>query len=132
MSFLDNLENSLKTLEGREERDPRDAGRREEERSLALAAAPWAEKLKDGPFTEALLVEAARAGHKLRAKIYIAWLGTTLRLEMRERKLDLRPTPDGIVAAFIIEGGEQPARPVDLGGNPGVLLDAWIAAEPKP
>lgn len=131
MSFLDNLENSLKTLEGREEKDPRDAGRREEERSLALAAAPWAEKLKDGTFTEALLMEAARVGHKRRVKIYIAWLGTTLRLEMRERKLDLRPTPDGVVAAFIIDGAEQPARPVDLDGDPSVLLDAWIAAEPK-
>lgn len=130
MSFLDSLENNLKALESREERDPREGVRRQEERDRVLAEAPWAEKLKSGPFTEDLLLKATQAGHKLRAKVYIAWLGTSLRLEMRERKLSLRPTPDGIVAVFSINGVEQPAVPVDLARDPGDLLDAWIAATP--
>ena len=46
MSFLDNLENSLKSLESREERDPGERKRRESDRARALAAGPWADRLK--------------------------------------------------------------------------------------
>ena len=52
MSFLDNLENSLKSLESSEEAAEsrqREQDRRQSERSRALATAPWAEKLKNGP-----------------------------------------------------------------------------------
>ncbi len=46
MSFLDNLESSLKNLESQEERDPREHQRRQDERTRAVAVGPWAEQLK--------------------------------------------------------------------------------------
>ena len=59
MSFLDNLENSLKNLESSEEgKEERGRQQRERETQLAQAraAAPFAEELKKGPFTVALLL----------------------------------------------------------------------------
>ena len=59
MSFLDNLENDLKALENREERDPekikREQAQREADRAAALLRAPHAEALKTSPFTSDLL-----------------------------------------------------------------------------
>jgi len=128
MSFLDNLENTLKALEGRESEaaDPRAAERREAERAQALAAAPWAEKLKTEPYTQALLDGATLAGHRLRAKVYITWLGSTLRLEARGRKLELRATPDGVLAVFIEENAEVRSERLDLAGDPQELVNAWL------
>src|SRR5208337_986981 len=104
MSFLDNLENNLKSLESQEE--GKDAAERlqrarDSARASAQAAAPWAEELKKGPFTAELLKQAARIGFSMRTKVHVAWLGTTLRLEARERRLELRPTANGVVAAYL-------------------------------
>ena len=130
MSFLDNLENNLKSLESTEqgkddaarERKARDTARAE-----AQAAAPHAEALKKGPFTAELLKQATRVGFTLRIKIHLAWLGSTLRLEARERKLELRPTPTGIVAVYIEDGREARTEPLDLTTNPETLLRAWLS-----
>ena len=54
----------------------------------ALAAAPWSEELKKGPFTAELLKQATRIGFSLRMKVNIVWMGTTLRLERSERDSD--------------------------------------------
>ena len=126
MDFLDNLENSLKNLEAREERDPRADKRQGEERARTLAAAPWAEQLKNSGFTKDLLDKAAATGHRLRTKIYIAWLDTTLRLEAKDRKLDLVPMPDGIRANFIEPNGEVAHRAVDLNSDPQDLVGEWL------
>ena len=61
--------------------------------------APFAEQLKKSAFTVEILRHAARVGHSLRTKVHVAWLGNTLRLEARDRRLELRPTANGIVAA---------------------------------
>lgn len=132
MSFLDNLESTLKNLESREERDPSAHARRESERARTLAVAPWAERLKESPYTRQLMDEAAVAGHRIRAKVYMAWLGTTLRLEARGRKLELRPTAEGIVAVFLENNEEVSSEPVDLNGNPQTLLNKWLAEEQRP
>jgi hypothetical protein len=126
MGFLDNLENSLKALESREERDPGELQRREDERERILAAAPWAEKLKGSPYTQQLFEQAAIAGHRLRTKVYMAWLDTTLRLEAKGRRLELQPTPDGIVAAFIEPDGTSKTQPLELSGDPAELLGKWL------
>lgn len=126
MGFLDNLENSLKSLESREERDPAQHQRREQDRALALAAAPWAEKLKDSDYTKKLFDEAAVEGHRLRTKIYMAWLDSTLRLEAKGRRLELRPTPEGILAAYVEPDGEVTLEPVDLQSEPQLLLRKWL------
>ena len=126
MDFLDNLENSLKNLEAREERDPAAEKRRGEERARSLAAAPWAEQLKNSAFTQALFEKAALTGHRLRTKIYISWLETTLRLEARGRRLDLEPTPEGISANFVEPDGKTTRKNIDLNGDPEDLLRSWL------
>src|SRR5579883_2478241 len=92
MSFLDNLENNLKNLESREEGGgaAEQQRQRERARAAALAAAPYAEELKKGPFTAELLKQAARVGFEKRTKVHVAWLGSTLRLEVRERSEERR------------------------------------------
>jgi hypothetical protein len=126
MGFLDNLENSLKNLESRDERDSGEQERRAEERARAAEAAPWAAQLKTADYTKQLLDEAAIEGHKIRTKIYMAWLDSTLRLEARGRRLELRPTASGIVADFIEPDGMSRSQPVDLNGNPQTLLSEWL------
>ena len=129
MGFLDNLENSLKNLESRDERDYGEQDRRAEERARAAEAAPWAAQLKTAAYTKRLLDQAAIAGHKLRTKIYMAWLESTLRLEARGRRLELRPTASGIMADFIEPDGTTRSQPVDLSGNPETLLSEWLQTQ---
>ena len=127
MGFLDNLEDNLKSLERQDERDGSAHERREAERVDALAVAPWAEKLKTSPFTTELMNKAVEAGHHIRTKVYMAWLGTTLRLEARGRKLELRPAADGVNAVFMEGLDEIKSRTVDLSGDPGELVREWLA-----
>jgi hypothetical protein len=131
MGFLDNLENDLKNLEnagqGREGAE-REQKARQQARADAQAAAPHAEALKSSPFTSELLKQAARVGFAMRTKVHIAWLGSTLRLEARERRLELRPTASGVVAAYIEGGSEVRTEPLDLGGNPEEFVRAWLSA----
>ena len=131
MSFLDNLENNLKNLETAEQnRDERERRNREQNasRAQALAEAPWAEELKGGVFTEELLKQATRIGFSMRTKVNILWIGTTLRLEARERRLELRPTAEGIVAAYLEGGQEQRSEPLDLKSDPAELVRGWLSA----
>jgi hypothetical protein len=129
MSFLDNLENNLKSLESREEgNDTAEQQRRarERDRAEAQAAAPYAEELKKSPFTSELLKQAARVGFEKRTKIHVAWLGSTLRLEARERRLELRPTGAGVKAVYIESGQEVRSEPANLNGNAEELIRAWL------
>lgn len=126
MSFLDNLESSLKNLESQEERDPNAHKRRMDDRAKALAVGPWAEKLKSSPYTEKLFDEAALAGHRLRTKVYMSWLDSNLHLEAKGRKLELRPTPDGIVAIFLEPDGETRTEALDLESEPADLIRRWL------
>jgi hypothetical protein len=132
MSFLDNLENSLKTMETREERDGNESRRRDSDRKRALAAAPWAEQLKTADYTKQLFEKSAIAGHRIRAKIYIAWVGTTLRLEARGRILELQPTAGGIVAKYVNRDGLEVQTPIDLASDPQLLLNQWLDGEKAP
>src|SRR5260370_23940306 len=122
MSYSDNLENNLKALESQQERDPNEHLKRQEQRNRVLAVAPWGEKLKESSFTEDVMVYATRAAFGVRAKCHITWLQTTLRLEVREKRLELRPTPDGILAAFLENGSEVRSEPLDLAGNSQELV----------
>jgi hypothetical protein len=130
MSFLDDLENNLKSLEsseqGREDKE-RAQRARENELARAQAAAPFADQLKNGPYTAELLKQAARVGFSLRTKVHIAWLGTSLRLEAREKRLELRPTAAGIVAVYIENGQETRSEALDLNGVPEDLVRGWLA-----
>jgi len=129
MSFLDDLENNLKSLESSEE-GKEDAARqqraRENERASARAVAPFAEELKKGPFTAELLKQATRIGYSQRVKVHIAWLGTTLRLEARDRRLELRPTAAGVVAVYLEGNRETRIETLDLKANPEELVRNWL------
>ena len=131
MSFLDNLENNLKSLESQEEGKEsaeRQQRAREQQRANAQAIAPYAEQLKQSPFTAGLLTQAARVGHAMRTKVHVAWLGTTLRLEARERRLELRPTAQGIAAVYLEDGREIRTIPLDLESDPESLVKQWLSA----
>jgi hypothetical protein len=113
MSFLDNLENNLKALESREEKDPekvkRDQEQREAERSAALRRAPYAEALKNSPFTMELLTQCRSIGHGQRVLVQFTWIGESLRLDAKTKRMELTPTPEGITAVFS-SGGMETGR----------------------
>ncbi|HLH17173.1 MAG TPA: hypothetical protein VKX45_08125 [Bryobacteraceae bacterium] len=129
MSFLDNLENNLKNLESREEGGgaAEQQRQRERARAAALAAAPYAEELKKGPFTAELLKQAARVGFEKRTKVHVAWLGSTLRLEVRERRLELRPGENGVQAVYLEDGRETRSEPLDLASSAEELVRRWLS-----
>lgn len=130
MGFLDNLESSLKSLEGNQERETgaQDRQRRQDERSQALKVAPNAEALKKSSFTSELLMHAVRIGHGLRVKVNMVWVGTTLRLDARDFRLELQPTADGIQAVMSRSGEELSHHAIDLQAtNPDELAREWLA-----
>ena len=133
MSFLDNLENNLKALESREERDPeslaRETAAREAARALALQIAPYAEALRNGPFKDGLLTACRDIGHRRRILVRPVWLDSTLRLEAGARRLELRPTPSGVLAVSFIEGKELESTPIDLSSDPAIVAERWLAVE---
>jgi len=122
MSFLDNLEDNLKALESLEPGGIDDSKRREADRERALASAPWAERLKTGPCVQSLMRELTRAGFSRRTKVNFTWLGATFRIEAREVRLELEPTPTGVVAVF-----PDHRAPLDLEQKPDPLIQEWLA-----
>jgi hypothetical protein len=130
MSFLDNLENDLKALESRTERDPqalaRQAAAREAARSAALEIAPYAEALRNGPFKDGLLTACRDIGHRSRILVRPVWVDSTLRLEAGTKKLELRPTPSGVLAVFFDGDRQQESTPVDLSSDPVKVAEKWL------
>ncbi|MCC6585941.1 MAG: hypothetical protein IT168_04410 [Bryobacterales bacterium] len=131
MSFLDNLENNLKALERAEEADPEQQKRLREaraaERDLAQKLAPLAEALKSGPFTDELLRACRTIGHRMRTMVRVTWIDSTLRLEAREKRLELSPAAEGVVAKYFKDGAEERQESVDLQGNASEFAERWLA-----
>jgi hypothetical protein len=126
MSFLDSLENNLKALESLEAGGLDESKRRQADRELAVASAPWAERLKNGPYAQALIQQSIRAGYSRRMKVHLAWIGTTLRLEARGLHLELRPAAAGVDAVFLDAGNETRRARIDLAGSPEALVSIWM------
>jgi len=131
VSFLDNLENNLKALESREEKDPeklqRDRARKEAERDAALLRAPHVEALKNSAFTSELLTQCRTIGHTQRVLVRFTWIGETLRLEAKEKRMELVPTPEGIEAVLSSDGRETAREMVDPKKNdPATLARRWL------
>lgn len=133
MSFLDNLENNLKAMESRTERDPealaREAAGREAARSVALQIAPYAEALRNGPFKDKLLTACREIGHRRRILVRPVWIESTFRLEAGSKKLELRPTPEGVLAVLSEGGTERESMPIDLSAEPVKLAEKWLGRE---
>jgi hypothetical protein len=128
MSFLDSLENNLKALESREEGGIASAKSRDHERSKAKAEAPWAERLRNDPWTHKLMQDVTRAGFQRRTKVNLLWMGNTLRMEARRLRLELRPETDGIVAVYLNGQEESQRERVDLKEDPGGLVARWMTS----
>lgn len=92
-----------------------------------------ADELRKGKFTTDLLSEVTRLSHGLRTKVYLSWIGSTLRLQAREHRLELTPTPDGVVAATFVNQKQTGSHNVDLKKSPKPLAEKWLAAVgPRP
>ena len=133
MGFLDNLENAVKSMEAREPPDPLDEQRRRDHQDQARIAAPYAEELRNGPFSAALMNFIADLSFDYRTKVMIAWIDTTLRFEARGHRLELRPTKNGIISVFLNGPEEIRTAPVTAKTNPEKLAREWLATVgPRP
>lgn len=131
MGFLDDLENNLKALENREERDPekvrREQERREADRAAALLRAPHLDALRHSPFTEELLTECRAAGRGQKVLVRFTWIGETLRLDAQARRMELVPTADGIMAVFSVNGEETGRARLDpAADDAAALAKRWL------
>jgi hypothetical protein len=133
MSFLDSLENNLKALESREEKDPeklrREQEQREADRAAALLRAPHAEALQKSPYTSELLTQCRVIGHGQRVLVQFTWLGEVLRLDAKAKRLELRPTATGIEAHFFLDGEAKGTELVDLAGSAEAFARRWLTQE---
>lgn len=128
MSFLDNLENNLKALENRDERDlGRERAAQQARKQEALQLAPVADALKQSPFTGELIAACRALGHARRLMVRPAWIESTFRLEAGPRRLDLQPTPAGVWAVFSENGAETSRQPVDLSSSAQKLAEQWLS-----
>ena len=133
MSFLDNLENAVKSMEARDQQDPLAEQRRRDHQKEARVAAPFAEELRHGAFSAALMNFIADLSFDYRTKVMIAWIDTTLRFEARDHRLELRPTRDGIVCVWITAKKELRTEPVTAKTNAEKLAREWLATVgPRP
>jgi hypothetical protein len=131
MSYSENLENNLKALESQEEKDPekvkRDHERRDAERNAALLRAPHVEALKNSPFTSQLLTECRTIGHGQRVLVQFVWIGETLRLNAKNKRMELTPSPEGIAAIISVDGEETGQTLIDpQKDDPTALARRWL------
>lgn len=131
MSFLDNLENNLKALENQEERDPekvkRDREHREADRIAAMQRAPHVEALKNSAFTAELLTQCRTIGRDQRVLVQFTWIGESLRLDAKAKRLELMPTAEGVTAFFSCDGSEIRRKIVNLqADDPRALAQSWL------
>ena len=134
MSFLDNLENNLKALESREEKDPekvkRDQERREAERNAALLRAPHVEALKNSAFTSELLAQCRTIGHGQRVLVQFTWIGESLRLDAKAKRMELTPTTKGIAVVFWLDGVETCRTTADpQADDAAALARRWLTGQ---
>ena len=129
MGFLDNLEDTLKNAErGAEREDAKTASvSRAAEMETLRAVGPNAEALKKGQWTQDLLTHCVTLGHAQRMRVGMAWIGSTLRLDAKEKRMDLQPTANGIDAIYSVDGTEPAREPVDLQSDPAALARKWLA-----
>jgi hypothetical protein len=58
--------------------------------------------------------------------VNLMWIGTTLRMEARGHRLEMRPGPKGIAAVFLRGTEEARREPIDLAGDPQHLIAEWM------
>jgi hypothetical protein len=101
-------------------------GFRKATRSVALQIAPHADALRNGPFKDGLLTACREIGHRRRILVRPVWIDSTLRLEAGAKKLELRPTPSGVMAVFFEGDRELDSTQIDLSSDPVKLAEKWL------
>ena len=64
----------------------------------------------------------------MRILVQFTWLGETLRLDAKEKRLELHPTIKGVEAIYSVDGEEKRREPVNLKGNAEKLAKNWLEA----
>jgi hypothetical protein len=96
---------------------------------VALQIAPHAQALRNGPFKDGLLTACRDIGHRRRILVRPVWVDSTLRLEAGVKKLELRPTPSGVLAVFFDGGRERESIPIDLSSDPIKVAEKWLEVD---
>jgi hypothetical protein len=59
--------------------------------------------------------------------VQFTWLGETLRLDAKAKRMELAPTADGITAVFFVNGDEMGRARVDPQvDDPAALARRWL------
>jgi hypothetical protein len=92
-----------------------------------LRRAPHAEALKNSPFTMELLTQCRVIGRGQRVLVQFTWLGETLRLDAKEKRMELSPTAEGITAVLLVNGEMVGRTSVDpQTDDPAALAKRWL------
>lgn len=129
MGFLDNLESDLKSLESANEREDASGSknRRDADRAARIALQPSVERLRKSAFTDHLLRAAQQESFRIRARINVVWVGDVLRLDLPNKRLELRPVPGGVQAIATFNGVPVEPALVDFSGDAMQLLQGWLS-----
>jgi len=96
-------------------------------RAAALLRAPFVDALKNSPFTSELLTQCRTIGHGQRVLVQFTWLGETLRLDAKTKRMTLSPTSEGITAVFSVDGDETGRATIDPAvDDAGELARRWL------
>jgi len=83
--------------------------------------------LKNSPFTSELLTQCRTIGHGQRVLVQFTWLGETLRLDAKAKRMTLSPTSEGITAVFSVDGDETGRATIDPAtDDAGELARRWL------
>ena len=105
----------------------RERERREQDRNAALLRAPYVDALKKSVFTSDLLTHCRTIGHGQRVLVQFLWIGETLRLNAKNKRMELSPSPEGIVAVMSVDGTETSRATVDTEkDDPQALASHWL------
>ena len=62
----------------------------------------------------------------MRILVQFDWVGEVLRLDAKQKRLELRPTSTGIEAVYMLDGQEQSRGPLDLTANAEAFARNWL------
>jgi hypothetical protein len=89
------------------------------------------EALRSSPFTSELLTQCRTIGHGQRVLVQFTWLGESLRLDAKSKRMELAPTAEGITAVFSLDGQETGRQAVDPNvDDPSALARLWLTGLP--
>jgi hypothetical protein len=93
-----------------------------------LLRAPFVEALKSSPFTDTRLTECRAGGREQRVLVQFLWIGENLRLNAKNKRMELMPSPEGIIAVQSVDGLETGRTTIDpQKDDPAALARNWLS-----